>query len=179
MSTVTKDHLGKRILVKAADLTHPEILEARVLELSTNGTLAKLLIRNGMTWTKMDSFEVLDVLPDMSVIEEINAALHLAKQENAILVKEKEEVAKSITELNRTLAETAGSVEALSKQVQTLSDANGTLKEEKSELSKKLFGASEANRQLAAQVTDLMQKLAAAKNPPAAPVVETPAEEKK
>jgi hypothetical protein len=160
-NTITKDHLGKRILVKSVDLTHPDILEARVLELSSNGTLAKLLIRNGTTWTKLDSFEVVDVMPDKSMIEEQSAALLLAKQENTALMAEKENVDKSIRTLNQSMDQAAKNVGLLTQAVENLNKENGELKEKAVADSKTIFTLKEHALQLEGQVKTLQQKLVA------------------
>lgn len=157
-NTITKDHLGKRILVKSTDLTHPDILEARVLELSTNGNLAKLLIRNGTTWTKMDSFEVIDVMPDKSIIEEQSAALQLAKQENAMLQAEKANVDKAIQTLNGSLDQAAKNVAILTQGVENLTKENGTLKEQTVADSKTIFTLKEQNLLLENRVKELVAK---------------------
>lgn len=158
---VTKDHLAKRLLVKAVVLTDETIHECRVLEITSNGQLVKLLLgHTPPKWVKSDSFEVLEVLPDKSLIEELSAALQLAKQENKALLDEKANVDVSLTKLKGKLEEVDRSVAELRGMNTALVEENARLKEQTVTDAKTVLALREQVQQLELANKALVAKVA-------------------
>lgn len=113
---LTKDHVGARLLVRPYDLTVAEsipspgvarVREARVLEAAPSGQLFKLTLDGGIPiWQDAKLWEVVEVLPGKSLIEELaqaaaaereraNAAEHRLKEVDAAMQKAGDSLQKS------------------------------------------------------------------------------------
>lgn len=141
--TIKPEHVGKRLLIRSAILTSKAIHETRVLEVSATSGLVKLLLGNQGQWSEVKDWDLLEVLPDQSLLEQHTAALKMAKQQVRALELEKAEVEKGLTALTETLAHTRESVQSIENLNKSLIEECTKMKEKSVQDDKHIFSLNE------------------------------------
>lgn len=118
MNTLQESHLGKRVLLRPADLvSSKDINEVRILEFSPSKERVKIMHPSKGTsfWSEILGWELLEELPDKSIIEELQVAYGVEHQRVARLEAEKAEWDKAVETINRNMETTKKSVLDISK----------------------------------------------------------------
>jgi septal ring factor EnvC (AmiA/AmiB activator) len=155
MNHIAKEHLGQRILTQPVDITSPVISETRVLEFSPSGKLVKLLMHGTMSWAKCTDWELLEVMPDRSLIEDLQISLGKQAQECNQMEAQRKQMEAGMAEISSLMKSADESIKALNKQLTDAMDLNMKLREQQVADNKVIFQLKEEKMLLERDITAL------------------------